>query len=305
MRFPELQQHTRTARHLVDQTRIIPPKPFRLPDPRAKLLRRKALSIAVGVVYDQGIVFCADTKITTDIKLNESKIEFFTSSDRKCCMTFAITGHDLDYARSSAEACWEVVKNLDFSTATMETTQRTAEFGLAEFYKTNIMDHPDRASGVLEFKLLVGIWLRGETLLFENREIMLKPVRDYLCVGSGAYLANYLVRQYRKANLGAWSLADAALIASAAVDAAIEHDPQCGGENEILIVRNDGDVSNAYDTAVYPGMMVKDVQQETWKLLHDLAHVADKTEATDKLEEHFERVRQISKTFNYAIRPKT
>jgi hypothetical protein len=64
------------------RTGIIRPKPLRQPDPRAKLLWRKALSIAVAVVYDQGIVFCADTKITTNIKLDESKIEFLSSGDR-------------------------------------------------------------------------------------------------------------------------------------------------------------------------------------------------------------------------------
>jgi 20S proteasome alpha/beta subunit len=262
------------------------------------------MSIAVGVVYDEGIVFCADTKIATDIKLNESKIEFYASSDRKCCLTFAISGNDLDYARSSAQACWQMVKKLDFATATMETAHRTAEFALAEFYQANILEHPDRSSGVLDFKLLVGIWLRGETRLFVNREVLLKPVPVYECIGSGAYLANYLIRQYKKANPGVASLADAALMASFAVDAAIEHDPQCGGENEILIVRNDGDVSNAYDTAVYPGMMVGQLQEATWKLLHDLSHAIGK-EATDaKLKEHFEKVCEINKGFSFAMRHK-
>jgi len=287
------------------RARMIPTKLQRQPVSKAKQLRRGALSIAVSVVYDQGIVFCADTQITTDIKLNESKIAFYSSSDRKCCLTFAICGSDLDYARSSAEACWEMVKKLDFSTATLEVVHRTAEFALAEFYESKIANHPDRSAGFVDFKLLVGIWLRGETRLFINREVLLMPIPEYECIGSGSFLANYLIRQYKQANPGPWSLADAALIASLAVDAAMEHDPHCGGENEILIVRNDGDVSNAYDTAVYPNMLVGGFQRETWQVLHDLAHVRGKAEADAVLEDHFERVRELSKDFAYAIRPKS
>jgi len=263
------------------------------------------MTIAIGFTYDQGIVFCADTKITTDIKTNESKLAFFNSRDQQCCITFAMAGNDLDYARASAAACWEMVEKLDFSTVTMDTVHRAAEFGLAEFYENKIMTHPDRSLGVLDFKLLVGVWLRGETRLFISREILLKPVQDYECIGSGSYLANYLIRQYRQANPGPFTLADAALVASLAVDAAIEHDPHCGGENEILILRNDGDVSNAYDTAAYPGLMVGGMQREMWKLLHDLTQVGASEESSEKLEDYFERIRQLNQDFSFGIKPKS
>jgi hypothetical protein len=208
----------------------------------------------------------------------------------------------MDYARSSVDACWEMVKKLNFSTVTMESVQRTVEFALAEFYESKISGHPDRSLGVLDFKLLIGIWLRGETRLFVNREVLLKQVQDYECIGSGAYLANYLIRQYKGANPGPVTLADAALISSFAVDAAIDYDESCGGENEMLIVRNDGEASNALDTAMYPNMMIGGLQRATWNLLHNLAHVDNKLEAEAKLEDHFEQVRQLHKDHAYGLK---
>jgi hypothetical protein len=47
------------------------------PDPRAYRPRRAPVTVANAFVYDDGIVFCADTKVTNTIKLNESKLPFF------------------------------------------------------------------------------------------------------------------------------------------------------------------------------------------------------------------------------------
>jgi len=297
-RFPELEQDTHTGSRLRRQPRMIHPKPQRRPETSP---RRKSMSIAIGYAYDQGVVFCADTKISTDIKTNESKIAFYASDDGQACLTFAMAGNDMDYARSSAAACWEMVQKLDFKTATLEIVQQAVQFALGDFYESKILDHPDRLSGALDYKLLVGIWLRGETRLYINREVLLTPVQDYECIGTGSYLANYLIRQYRQANPGTATLADATLIASLAVEAAIEHDPHCGGESEILVVRNDGDMSNAYPTAAYPGPMVGGLQKETWKLLHDLAHADLKAAAAAKLEEYFERVRKLNDFYGYVF----
>jgi len=284
---------------------MIPPKPLFRPDQRVKPLRRKPVTIAIGYAYDQGIVFCADTKISTNIKTNQSKIAFFVSRDAQCSLTFAISGADMEFARSSADACWASVKEMNFSAATMEEVHETAEMALADFYRDQIFGHPDRHLGAVDYKLLVGIWLRGETRLFVTHETLLKPVDGYECIGSGGYLANYLIRQYRQANPGPATLEDAALISSFAVDAAIDYDEGCGGENEILIVRNDGEASNGYDTAMYPGMLVGSLQRELWRLLHHLANLdgTDMKAATAaELEKTFDNIRGMNESYAYAYR---
>ena len=87
--------------------RIISPKPLRRLDPKMRRPRRKPVTVAIGYVYDEGIVFCADTKVSTTIKTNESKLAFFCSSDGYCCMTFAMSSDDSIFLKAAVEACWD------------------------------------------------------------------------------------------------------------------------------------------------------------------------------------------------------
>ncbi len=51
---------------------MISSKPLSPADPRVFRPRRKPVTIATGFAYDDGLVFCVDTKITTNIKTNGS-----------------------------------------------------------------------------------------------------------------------------------------------------------------------------------------------------------------------------------------
>src|ERR1035437_236768 len=271
LHFKALQQASET-RHIRIREGVcmISAKPLRLVDPRVYRPRRKPVTIATGFVYDDGLVFCVDTKITTNIKTNESKILWFASDDRKFCMTFAMAAEDLIFAKAAADSCWQFVTKLDLAAATMVMVHKAAEFALAEFYREHIFTHPDRTPGAFFYEHLVGVWLRNETRLFVSHETILEPVAEYECIGSGAYLAKYLVRQYRDANSGPVTLEDATLMATVAVENAIEYDEHCGGEAEILIFPNSGDMSNPYSTAGYPSpAFVKGIQCEMWKFLHE------------------------------------
>jgi 20S proteasome alpha/beta subunit len=283
---------------------MIAPKLRKPLDPRAYRPRRKPVSIGVAFVYDQGIVFCADTKISAAVKGNESKIRFHLSKDSLCAMTFGMAGTDSIFLKAAVEACWERVKKMDFSTATMETVKNTAEFALAEFYRDHIYTHPDRAPGQLYFELLVGVWLQGKTRLFLLHETVLEPVDSYACIGAGSYLAKYLVQQYMRANPGPILLEDATLMASFMVESAIDYDETCGGEPDILIVRNDGDVNNAYSTVIYPNRMIGDLQQEMWKLLHDLAHAGQgnlREESASALDHYFKQIVKLNDSYGYTF----
>jgi hypothetical protein len=283
---------------------MIPPKPIS-PDPRVYRPRRKPVTIAVGFAYDSGLLFCADTKITTNIKTDESKITVLRSDDGLCCMTFAISSDDINFPQSAISACWDLVNQMNFATSTMDAVHNTAEFSLAEFYRDHIYPHPDRTPDAVFLEILVGIWLRGETRLYVSHETLLTPVEDYECVGSGAYLAKYLIQQYHQANPRAHTLEDTAIMASFAVQSAIDYDEHCGGNPELLIITNSGECTNAYHTAAYPSdELIKQLQLETWRLLHNLAHVEDGSMEIDtalQLEEHFERVRQINKSYQYVF----
>ena len=100
-------------RPVLTQRRIIPPKLVRGPDRRA-VPRRRPVSIGVAFVYDEGIVFCTDTKVSATVKTNESKTVFHVSSNSLCAMTFGMAGTDSIFLKAAVEACWTAVKKMDF-----------------------------------------------------------------------------------------------------------------------------------------------------------------------------------------------
>ena len=255
------------------------------------------MTIAIGFAYDTGLLFCVDTKVSTNIKTNESKLAHFVSDDTLCSLTFAMSSTDLNFPRNAVERCWDAVKGMDFKKVSIEAVHDAAEFALAEFYRDHIYPHPDRTPGATFLELLVGIWLRGETQLYVSHETVLNLVDHYECIGSGAYLAKYLIRKYLKADTGATTEQDAGLIANYAVEQAIEYDEYCGGEAEMLILRQSGTVDSICPAVLYPGeRFISGLQGTGWKLIHDLARVKDnhESETASLLEEYFDKIRAMN-----------
>ncbi|MGO9434379.1 MAG: hypothetical protein ACLP00_08790 [Terracidiphilus sp.] len=221
------------------------------------------MTVAAGFLFDEGLLFCVDTKVTTGIKTNESKLLYYRHDNGKCATVFAISSADLNFPRAAAESCRAAVDKINFDDASIESVRKAIQSALAKFYKEHIFPHPDRASGEVYFEMLVGIWLNNETRLFVSHETLLNPVEDCECLGSGAYLAKYLIRQYHY-DRGRNTLADAGLIASLAVEAAIGYDEGCGGEPEMLILHDSGQIDAICPSVLYPGNeFAKRLQAET------------------------------------------
>src|SRR5580692_6560606 len=139
--------------------------------PQAKYRPRRApMTAAVGFVYDDGLVFCADTKVDYPVKANESKLPFFTFDSGRCALQFAIAGNDINFPKSAITRCVEMIEKIDFSTATIDGIKNTVEFSLAEFYRDHIYTYPDRMPTQLYIQMLVGIWWRNETRLYALHE---------------------------------------------------------------------------------------------------------------------------------------
>jgi 20S proteasome alpha/beta subunit len=262
------------------------------------------MTIAAGFVYDDGLVFCVDTKITTTIKTNESKLVWNSYASDRCATAFAISADDLKFAKAAIASCEESIAKVNFNdpNVNIEAIRKTIQSALAKFYKEHIF--PAQGSSGTDFSFLIGIWLNNETRLFHSRQTVLSPVNDYECLGTGAYLATYLIRQYLTANPGIMSLEDAALIAEYAVDAVNGYDECCDGEPEFLIMRNSGECGSSYETAAYPDTaMVEGVHREAWKLLRELAHAKGdmRGETNALLEDFFERVRKLNASYGHVF----
>jgi hypothetical protein len=260
--------------------------------------KKKPMTTAIGFSCEDGILLGADTKIATNIKTNESKLVHYSSSDHHCSMTFAMSGDDMNFPKAAALACWEFVRNLDFNSidTTMEVVRNAAQFSLAEFHREHIFNHPDRNPGSAFMRMLAGIRLHRQTALFESYETLLTPIDGYECIGTGSVVGKYLVRQYLRANGSPEKLTDAALLASCAIEAAIEYDEYSGGEAEMILVRSDGGIDSITESVLYPGYaLLKSLQINNWKLMRRLA-AQDITgsQIDTAMEDHFEGIRNAN-----------
>jgi len=254
------------------------------------------VTIAAGFICENGFLLCADTKITTTIKTNESKMVHHVSDDGLCSLTFVMSSDDINFPRATIQACWEFVGRMEFQSATMEAVRNAVQFSLAEFYREHIFPHPNFEPQSVFQQLLVGIWLRGETALFQPHETLLMPVEEYECIGSGAHLGKYLIRQFEKASSLPATLDEIALIASCVIEEAISYDEFCGGEVETIIVRNNGQVSSICDSVIYPGReFLTSLQIGGWRLLRRISESAITDDAIEEaLEDYCDSVRKTN-----------
>jgi len=257
------------------------------------------VTIAACLKFDDGVLFCADTKITTDIKTNQTKI--FPNAyggDSYCATVFVIAG-SVPYARASILECENRIAKLDFLTVPMEEIRREIEIALVDFYQKHIYPNPDKYA--TEFRLLAGVWLRGEMQMFSSYMTTVTPVPDYECIGAGAYLAKYWIRKFfsseeRGPHREPRTLEDVGLISAYALKSVMEYDESCGGEAEFLVMRANGEIGFDVDARIYPCEQLPDrFLNSMWRTLRKLVR-ADNAIDADLIIYDFEvNVREIGK----------
>ena len=275
------------------------PRPFI--KPKVKRPRRKRVTIAAGFSFDGGLLLCADTKITTDVKTNESKLFYRAYGNGECATTFAVAAEDLDFATAAIDECQDAIAKLDLTTASAEGVKQAVKSALVSFHEEHLFPRPEKSEPA-DFDLLVGLWLRGTTHLLASHYTVVNPVLDpYRCIGTGGYLAKFWIKKFLAANPPPLTLDDAAMIASYALNTVTEFDETTGGEVELLIMKDSGEIEETCDSVIYPGAdLPAQIQAATLRLMHDLAQVGpnDMQVETGMLFDEFcAKVREINKSY--------
>ncbi len=255
------------------------------------------MTIAACFKFDEGILFCADTKITTDVKTNQTKIVATTYGrvGSNCATVFTFAGH-LSYARAAITDCQRSISKLDFSAVLMDDIRKAIESSLVRFYKNHIYPNPHQ----IDIDLLIGVWLRGETRMFMTENAVVVPVNDYECIGAGAYLARYWVRQFfaseeRGPHRKSPTMKDIALISAYALNSAMEYDESCGGEAEFLVMKTNGEIGSSVNAPIYPcDEFLAQLQTALWPMLRRLVCATDQMEAEEVVEGFVREIRRIA-----------
>jgi 20S proteasome alpha/beta subunit len=202
------------------------------------------MTIAAGFRVKDGILVCADTQYTGGVKIHQPKVfryEIGAGQD-SCALAFALAGHEV-YGKMAIEDCAEEIEKCAASARSLRTVKgllRKAVRSIALGYVDSRPDLSDR--DVSRFELVIAAWLpRGGGLsLFRASGPGLILVDNYYCAGSGAYLADYLVRSIFTRHM---SIESAVLMATQALAAAKSYDPSCGGDSEFVMLSSEGKLS--------------------------------------------------------------
>jgi 20S proteasome alpha/beta subunit len=263
------------------------------------------VTVAIACPFDDGVLFCADTKISTGYdKRNQSKILFRQwGRQSNGVSVFAMAG-SLPYATAAAERCERALDAVDFTSTSLDAMQETIDAALNQYYQSHIFPHPDRYTSAVAFDLLIGLWLNGHTRILVTQHTALTEVHSYECVGSGGYLARYILRQAlgqeSSFDPSKLTLPEATLIMEHAINSAVEYDEACGynaegvyvGEGEFVGMMRDGQTGDIRE----PTFLVsfpEELQSESWNLLRRMARFQNPAEQEIAIEEFCDRIRKL------------
>src|SRR2546423_3744610 len=112
-----------------------------------------------------------------------------------------------DFEFPGGKLAFAYAGNINFAVSAFQKCQRhlqekKRQYPLAEIeqildkeYRRNVLRHPDRSTDVnIHYWLLLAMWLPSSgAKLFATHETALHEVDTYECIGSGQYLARYLI----------------------------------------------------------------------------------------------------------------
>ena len=201
------------------------------------------MTIAIGFKVDDGVLLCADTQYMSNSKVYDPKV--FTlpaEAPRGASFAFALAGHE-ENARMAIEDCIQAIRECPENKRTLtqiKTLLRRAIRGIWDAYVRTSSDPQNDDS--TRFELIIGAWLplSGGLLLFRSSTGGLVSGDKYCCVGTGAYLAEYVMRPLFIERL---SLYDVVIMATHTLASTKNYDANCGGYSLFARILPDGSVS--------------------------------------------------------------
>jgi 20S proteasome alpha/beta subunit len=205
------------------------------------------VTIAAGFKFHPGVLLCADTQHTYSgiMKLQESKIKPITFANGGSRAGFVIAG-SVAYGHMAVDACVRSIEKIKSKNMTAAGFRLVLEEQLENFYQKHIYPHPHYGrDGGPDFQLLIAFWshLDKTVSLFSTWDSAVTEVPKSATVGTGSYLAQYLIKQlYKHTKM---NLKDVANIAIHVLRLIKEHVDTCGGRSEFFVLNASGDTSVA------------------------------------------------------------
>jgi 20S proteasome alpha/beta subunit len=189
------------------------------------------VTIALGFVYDAGVLLCADSQFTVgSVKMDGMKLGRVDGDWGTVVATFA---GNVDFATAAFQRfeC-EVAEFSDDPVVVLEKT-------LAKFYRTHVFHHPNYDSGDYDYQILLAIKIRTEpeTRLYVATDTVMRQTGAFCCIGAGEETASPMLRYLCSPERHE---PDAIALASYVLSTVKRGVESCGGISVIHTLRHDG-----------------------------------------------------------------
>jgi 20S proteasome alpha/beta subunit len=200
--------------------------------PSTRVRYNRAMTIAAGFTFANGVMLCADTLHTgwghTVLESKMSRTDCSIGS-----VVFAFAGHQ-SFAKAAITTCHRALKAASEDDDLFDLLSRTT----ADEYYRLVLSVPTHAGDAqFHYRLLIGArypW--GDTQLFSTEQHSLSRCADYTCIGDGESLALYLLRSLYSPNMELHNARIALTHVMAKVKSFIAN---CGGPTQFQILTSD------------------------------------------------------------------
>lgn len=204
-----------------------------------RLARSNAVTIAAGFRFNTGILLCADTQYSGEAKTYETKL--FQIRHKDSSLVLAVSGRYL-FAKRAVERIEANILAIPEDRLSKGNMQDAIEAALRFVYDNHVYTHPDWGTDDAPlFNFVIGMYspIDGDFLLATD-ETLTADMDDRVCLGSGAYLGDYLSRMYT----GRYDEMDRVLsLAIYILQQTKSYDQTCGGESEFIVLWDEGGIS--------------------------------------------------------------
>jgi hypothetical protein len=206
------------------------------------------MTIAAGFATSDGILLCADSQYTGWEKVYKDKL--FCGVFGTVMVSFALAGDDV-LGKSIIDDCWESLSEIPSDEQTIWNVRKS----IRRVIKRELRDFPETVERPKP-QFLIGIGNFSTSVLFTTKEAAMPRVETYDFLGSGAYIAHYVMKSLNSMGLSMMTIENAVLVGLCILTSAKRNDSSCGGGSQFLVMPRMGggaflgpasvDLSDAY-----------------------------------------------------------
>jgi 20S proteasome alpha/beta subunit len=193
------------------------------------------MTIAIGMVYNFGVLLCADTQHETyTLKTHGPKVGSFPCPGG--IVAYAMAGH-WPFAKAAVQKCEKELKKRP-----KESIPDVLEEVLEREFRKQVFQHPSATSDhSLQYWFVLSTWSADDGLkLYTTWQTSFHEVEGLECIGVGQDVAQYIIKPSYYPRM---SEQEALIVSTYALARAKEFVPGCGGHSQVLLMnQQDGSI---------------------------------------------------------------